>query len=91
MIDDGDEHAAFIYDAMAMNIARNIAKEAPVVKGKIDQIILTGGMAYGKSLCDYIEDHVSFIAPVTVEKMKCSLWHLVACVYFVAKKLQKHL
>ncbi len=66
MIDDGDEHAAFIYDAMAMNIARNIAKEAPVVKGNIDQIILTGGMAYGKSLCDYIEDHVSFIAPVTV-------------------------
>lgn len=66
MIADGDEHAAFIYDAMAMNIAKNVAKEAPVVKGKVDQIILTGGMAYGKSLCEYITDHVSFIAPVTV-------------------------
>ena len=45
MIAAGDEHAKFIYEAMAMNVARFVAMEAPVVKGKVEAIILTGGIA----------------------------------------------
>ena len=41
MIDDGDEHARFIYEAMALSVAKNIAKEAPVVCGKVEAIVLT--------------------------------------------------
>lgn len=66
MIADGDEHAKFIYDAMAMNVARNIAREAPVVNGKVEAIILTGGIAYSEMFTNMIKERVEFIAPVII-------------------------
>lgn len=66
MISAGDEHAKLIYDAMALNIAKNIAKCAPGVCGKVDAILLTGGIAYSKYVTEYIRKHVEFIAPVVV-------------------------
>ena len=66
MIQDGDEHAKLIYDAMALNVSKFIAKLAPGVCGKVDAIILTGGIAYSKYFTDYIRKHVEFIAPVVV-------------------------
>lgn len=65
-IEDGDGHAKLIYDAMALNIAKNIAKCAPFVKGKVDAILLTGGIAYSEYVTGYIREHVEFIAPVVV-------------------------
>lgn len=66
MIADGDEHAKFIYEAMAMNVARNVAKEAPVVKGNVEAIILTGGIAYSEMFTNMVKELVEFIAPVIV-------------------------
>ena len=66
MIQDGDEHAKLIYDAMALNVAKNIAKCAPGVCGRVDAILLTGGIAHNKRLTDFIAAHVDFIAPVFV-------------------------
>ena len=48
MMMDGDEKAKLIYDAMILNVARNIAKLAVYVDGKVDNIILTGGIAYSE-------------------------------------------
>lgn len=39
---------------------------AVVMKGQVDQIILTGGIAYGKETVDAITDMVGWIAPITV-------------------------
>jgi butyrate kinase len=39
---------------------------APVVGGKVDAIILTGGIAYGKPITNPIKEMVQFIAPVEV-------------------------
>lgn len=66
MIDEGDEHAKFIYEAMAMNVARNIAKEAPVVNGKVEAIVLTGGIAYSELFTSMVKERVEFIAPVVI-------------------------
>lgn len=66
MILNGDRHAALIYSAFAYNIAKDIASLAPVVNGKIDGIILTGGIAHSNMLTSMIRDRVSFLAPVTV-------------------------
>ena len=66
MIQNGDEHAKLIYDAMALNVAKFIAKVAPNVCGKVDAILLTGGIAYSKYFTDYVRKHVEFIAPVVV-------------------------
>lgn len=66
MISEGDEYAKVIYEALAFNVAKDISKLAAVVCGKVDRIILTGGMAYSKFLSGYITEHVSFICPVEV-------------------------
>lgn len=66
MIENGDEHAKLIYDAMILNIAKYIGKVAPGVCGKVDAILLTGGIAYSKYVTSEIEKRISFIAPVVV-------------------------
>lgn len=65
-IDAGDGHAKLILDAMALNIAKNIAKCAPGVCGDVDAVLLTGGIAYSKYVTDAIAERVSFLAPVFV-------------------------
>ena len=66
MIQSGDTHAKLVYDAMILNIAKNIAKCAPNVCGKVDAILLTGGIAYSQYVTSEIEKRVSFLAPVVV-------------------------
>ncbi len=51
---------------MALNVAKKIAKCAPYVKGKVDAILLTGGIAYSQYFTSYIREHVEFVAPVIV-------------------------
>ncbi|MBQ6216561.1 MAG: butyrate kinase [Erysipelotrichaceae bacterium] len=66
MIADGDENAKLVYEAMALGVARSIAKLAVVVNGNIDVILLTGGIAYSKMFTEMVIDRVKFIAPVVV-------------------------
>ena len=66
MIQDGNERAKLIYDAMILNVAKNIGKVAPGVCGKVDAILLTGGIAYSEYVTKGIESYVSWIAPVVV-------------------------
>ena len=66
MIADGDGYAAIVYEAMCLNVAKDIAKLAATVCGKVDRIILTGGISYSKYVSDYIREHVEFICPVEV-------------------------
>ena len=65
-VEAGDEQAKLVYDAMALNVAKAVGRLAPVCRGKVDRIILTGGIAYSKYFTDYIAERVSWIAPVTV-------------------------
>jgi butyrate kinase len=60
----GDEKARQVYEAMAYQIAKEIGAMAPVLMGKVDAIILTGGLAASKMLTDWIIERVGFIAPV---------------------------
>ena len=66
MMMDGDEKAKLIYDAMILNVARNIAKLSVYVDGKVDNIILTGGIAYSEYFTKEVAKRVEFIAPVIV-------------------------
>lgn len=67
MIADGDEKAKLIYDAMGYQIAKEIGAVATVLEGKVDAVVLTGGIAYSKMLTSYISERVSFIAPVIIQ------------------------
>ena len=65
-VEEGDEEAILLYEAMALNTAKTIARIAPSVDGKVDYIVLTGGLAYSKIFIDSIQKHAGFIAPIEV-------------------------
>jgi len=64
MITGGDEKAMLVFEAMAYQIAKDIGAMCVVLKGEIDGIILTGGLAHSERLTRLIEERVRFIAPV---------------------------
>ncbi len=66
MIQEGNEYAKMIYQAMAYQIAKGIGELATVVDGKVDVVILTGGIAHSKMLTSWIKNKVSFIAQVEI-------------------------
>jgi butyrate kinase len=65
-MEQGDEKAIFYYDAMCYQIAKEIGRISTVLCGIVDQIVLTGGLAYSTELVTRVKERVSFIAPVTV-------------------------
>jgi butyrate kinase len=65
-IKTGDGYAELIYDAMIYQIAKNIGAYATVLKGRVDAILLTGGVVHDGTLVEKITDRVRFIAPVEV-------------------------
>lgn len=66
MIADGDAHADEVREAFILQVCKNIGSMACVLKGKVDQIIVTGGIAYNKEVVDKMEERAGFIAPFTV-------------------------
>lgn len=66
MIESGDENAKLIFEAMAYQIAKEIGSCAAVLKGKVDAVILTGGLAYGEMLTKWIKERVAFISEVII-------------------------
>jgi butyrate kinase len=65
-IEAGDAHARLIYEAMAYQIAKEIAAMAAVLKGQVDTIVITGGVAHSEILLGWIRERVSWIAPLMV-------------------------
>ena len=49
-----------------LDIAKNIAKCAPYVKGKVDAILITGGIAHSEYLTQKLKSYVEFLAPVVI-------------------------
>ncbi|WP_068472532.1 butyrate kinase [Saccharicrinis aurantiacus] len=65
-IEKGDKQAELVLSAMCYQIGKTIGGCATVLKGKINGIILTGGIAHSEYVVNYIKDMVDFIAPVAV-------------------------
>lgn len=65
-IENGDNDVKLIYEAMAYQLAKDIGSLAAIACGKIDAIVLTGGIAYSTVFTQWVKDYVSFIAPVIV-------------------------
>lgn len=63
-IQQGDEHAQLIVDAMIYHIAKNIAAESAVLCGHVDAILITGGMAHSDYIISRLRKRIEFLAPV---------------------------
>ena len=66
MIRQGDEKAKLIYQAMAYQIAKDVGAMSAVLKGRMDAIVLTGGLACSEMLTGWIKEWVGFLAPVFI-------------------------
>ncbi|WP_321334403.1 butyrate kinase [uncultured Bacteroides sp.] len=65
-IENGDAKAELIMNAMIYNIAKSIGAASVVLYGKVDAILLTGGMAYSDYVISRIKERTSFLAPIFV-------------------------
>ncbi|MEI7523000.1 MAG: butyrate kinase [Mariniphaga sp.] len=65
-VNQGDEKSAFYLEAMAYQVSKSIGEMATVLKGNIDGILITGGIAYDRKLMAQIRERVEFIAPVSI-------------------------
>lgn len=66
-IDQGDAYVKEVYEAMAYQISKEIGAAAAAMSGQVEAILLTGSLAYSQRLVKWVEDRVSFIAPVVVK------------------------
>jgi butyrate kinase len=63
---DGNTDAILIQNALSYQVGKAIGEMSTVLKGKVDAILLTGGIANNTLVTDYIKSMVRFIAPVIV-------------------------
>ncbi len=66
MIEEGNEQAKLIYEAMAYQVAKEIGAVSTVLKGKIDAIIIGGALAYSSMFTSWIKERVSFISKIVL-------------------------
>ncbi|MCM1038637.1 MAG: butyrate kinase [Ruminococcus sp.] len=66
MVQGGDTKAAEVREAFITQVAKDIGSMACVLKGKVDQIIVTGGIAYDKVVVAGLKERTEWIAPITV-------------------------
>ncbi len=63
---DGDAKAGTVFEAMVYQIAKEIGAMATVLHGRVNAVLLTGGMAHSQRLISLLTDYVSWIAPINV-------------------------
>lgn len=65
-IKEGNKDAGLIYEAMAYQVAKEIGACATVLRGKVNAIVITGGIAHSKMMVQWITERVEFLAPVMI-------------------------
>ena len=63
---EGREEYVVFMKAFVLNIAKYIVAQGALVEGKVDVIILTGGVAFSTDITDAITKKVNWLAPVVV-------------------------
>jgi butyrate kinase len=65
-IDAGEEQAAAVFGAMVYQIAKEAGAMAAVLRGKVDAVLLTGGMAHSNRIVSLLREYLEWIAPIRV-------------------------
>ena len=65
-IDAGDQEAARFFEAMVHQVCKEAGAMAAVLKGKVDAVLLTGGMAYSERVVTQLRGSLDWIAPIRV-------------------------
>ncbi len=62
-IENGDEEAELVYNAMIYQIAKEVGAYAVVLKGDIDAIVITGGIAHSEKFVNRLKEWIKFLCP----------------------------
>lgn len=65
-IENGDKKAKLVYDGMIYQIAKEIGSMSAVLKGKVNLIFITGGLANSDYIVDKLKEKVSFITDLRI-------------------------
>ncbi|WP_407308990.1 butyrate kinase [Desulfosporosinus sp. SB140] len=65
-MNEGDAKAKLVLEGLCYQVAKEIGAMATVLAGKVDRIVLTGGLAHSEFITREISRRVSFIAPIEV-------------------------
>jgi len=66
MVEDGDDYAKTVLHGMLYQVSKYVGSMAVALKGKVDAIILTGGISNSEYLTGIIKEHTSWIAEVVI-------------------------
>lgn len=66
MVEAGNQNARLIYEAMAYQVSKYIGEMFTVLRGNVDAILITGGIAYDKLFVSWIQERVYRLAPVHI-------------------------
>ena len=66
LVNAKDPKATAICNAFIFQVAKDVGSMACVLKGKVDRIIVTGGIAYDKNVMKGLKEACEWIAPMTV-------------------------
>lgn len=62
----GDQEARVVFEAMAYQISKEIGAMSTVLEGRVDAILLTGGLSSSDLLMGWVKRRVGFLAPVEI-------------------------
>jgi len=62
----GDARAALLVDALTYQVAKSVGALAAALDGRVDAVLLTGGLAFLAEVVEPIRARVAFVAPVVV-------------------------
>jgi len=88
-IAEGDTFAQEIFEAMAYQVAKEIGACATVLFGKIDGILITGGLAHSERFIELIKERCNFLAPIYIYPGEDEMQALAESVYFALKGEQE--
>lgn len=88
-VDAGDAEAKVVLDAMIYQIAKEAGGMAAVLEGKIDALLLTGGMAHSERMVHRLRGYLEWIAPIAVYPGEDELRALADGVFRVLDGVEK--
>lgn len=88
-IKKGNREFEIVYQALAYQVSKAIGSLATVADGKVNQIVLTGGLAHSRYLANLIEKRTAFIAPMTIVAGEHEMMALAEGIYRVLTGQEK--
>jgi butyrate kinase len=85
MAEEGDENAQFYIEAFVYQVAKAVGEMATVLKGKVDAILITGGIAYSTMVTNLIKERVGFISRIEIFAGEDELAALAMNAYMLLK------